>query len=150
MPCTRLQRQFYDSKAFGFIWRTFIKHLLCNIQQIPDTSHSLPDSALSAPTWQGSSGKACFAALGSVHPFFFFNQLIYFWLHWVFTAAWRLSLIAPSGDYPLVAVLRLLIVVDSLTAEPRLSSSKFSCPGECGIFLDQGLNSCPLCWQVDS
>ena len=25
-----------------------------------------------------------------------------------------------------------------------------SCPAACGIFLDQGLNSCPLHWQVDS
>ena len=23
------------------------------------------------------------------------------------------------------------------------------CPAACGVFLDQGLNPCPLCWQVD-
>ena len=26
----------------------------------------------------------------------------------------------------------------------------FSCSSACGIFLDQGSNVCPLCWQVDS
>ena len=27
---------------------------------------------------------------------------------------------------------------------------RLSCPAACGIFLDQGLNLCPLHWQVDS
>ena len=27
---------------------------------------------------------------------------------------------------------------------------RLSCPVACGIFLDQGLNSCPLHWQADS
>ena len=31
---------------------------------------------------------------------FFFK--IYFWLHWVFIAAHRLSLVAASGDHPLL------------------------------------------------
>ena len=26
----------------------------------------------------------------------------------------------------------------------------FSCSAACGIFLDQGSNPCPLCWQADS
>ena len=28
--------------------------------------------------------------------------------------------------------------------------SGLSCPKACGIFLDQGSNPCPLCWQADS
>ena len=31
--------------------------------------------------------------------FFFFNKFIYFWLHWVFVAARRLSLVVASGGY---------------------------------------------------
>ena len=27
---------------------------------------------------------------------------------------------------------------------------RLSCPLACGIFLDQGLNPCPLHWQADS
>ena len=39
---------------------------------------------------------------------------IYSWLHWVFTAAFRLSLAVVSGGSPLVAVHGLLTVVASL------------------------------------
>ena len=42
---------------------------------------------------------------------FFFNNFIYFWLHWTFVAVQGLSL---------VVVLRLLTVVASLVAELRL------------------------------
>ena len=34
--------------------------------------------------------------------FFFLNLFIYFWLHWVFIAARRLSLVAESGSYSLL------------------------------------------------
>ena len=44
----------------------------------------------------------------------------YFWLCWVFIAAHGFSLVAMSGGYSLVAVLRLLIVVASLVVEHRL------------------------------
>ena len=49
--------------------------------------------------------------------YFFF--LIYFWLHWVFVVARRLSLVAASGGFS-VAVRGLLTVVASLVAEHRL------------------------------
>ena len=86
--------------------------------------------------------------------FFFFLNLflyfIYFWLHWVLVAARGLSL--SCGD------LRLLIVVASLAAEHGLLGARASvvvahglrCSAACGIFLDQGLNLCPLHWQMDS
>ena len=39
--------------------------------------------------------------LGLFFFFFFFGLIpLYFWPHWVFTAAWRLSLIVLSGGYP--------------------------------------------------
>ena len=41
----------------------------------------------------------------------------YLLLHWVFTAAHRLSLVPVSGGYSLVAVCGLLTVVASLVAE---------------------------------
>ena len=53
----------------------------------------------------------------------FFNRLFYFWLCWVFIAAHGLSLVVAHG---------------------------LSCPEGCGIFLEHGLNPCPLHWQADS
>ena len=44
-----------------------------------------------------------------------------------------------------IVVHGLLIAVASLVAEHGLS-----CSTACGIFPDQGLNPCPLHWQVDS
>ena len=45
---------------------------------------------------------------------------IYFWLFWVFIAACRPSLAAANQEYSLVAVLRLLLAVDSLVVEHTL------------------------------
>ena len=52
-----------------------------------------------------------------------------------------------NEGYSLVLVHGLLIEVASLVAEHRLQAHGLSCGG---IFLDQGLNPCPLHWQVDS
>ena len=68
---------------------------------------------------------------------------IYFWLHSVFVAVCRLSLAVESGGYSLDVVCGLLTAVASLVGEHGLS-----CSAACGIFPDQGLNSCPLHWQV--
>ena len=66
-------------------------------------------------------------------------------------------LVAASGGYYLDVVLGLLIALASLVAEqiPGLQGSVvvvhgLSCPAACAIFLDQGLNQCPLHWQADS
>ena len=75
--------------------------------------------------------------------------LFYFWLHWVFTAAWELSLVAARG---------LLLGVASLVAEHGLQGvwasavvlHGLSCPAARGIFPDEGSNLCPLQCQVDS
>ena len=50
--------------------------------------------------------------------FFLFVSL--FWLHWVFIAACRLSLVVVSGGLLFIAVYRLLIVEASLVAEHGL------------------------------
>ena len=52
--------------------------------------------------------------------FFFKKLFIYLWLHWVFRAVCRLSLVAASRGYSLVTVLRLLTVVASHVAEHSL------------------------------
>ena len=44
----------------------------------------------------------------------------FFWLHRVFVAVHRFSLVAASGGYSLVAVHDLLIAVASLVADHRL------------------------------
>ena len=54
---------------------------------------------------------------GMIFIFIFF---IYFWLHWVFVAARRLSLVAVSGGLLFIVVRGLLIVVASLAAEHGL------------------------------
>ena len=63
-----------------------------------------------------------------------------------------LSLVAVSGGSPLAAVGGLLLAGASLPVEHGLSSAGsvvvvhgLSCSMVCGIFLDQGLNPCPLC-----
>ena len=56
-----------------------------------------------------------------------------------------------------IALQGLLNEMASLAAKRGLCSKDsivvahgFSCSGACGIFPDQGLNSCPLHWQADS
>ena len=72
------------------------------------------------------------------------------WLHWVFIASSRLSLVAATGGYSLVALQGHLIAGASLVAEhfralgctdSVVSALRLSCPEACGIFLDQGSNS---------
>ena len=70
-------------------------------------------------------------------------------------AVCRLSLVAASRGYSLVAVRGLLIAVASVVAEQRLYSAQasvdsvivvhgLSCPTTCEIFLDRGSNLCLL------
>ena len=88
-------------------------------------------------------------------PIFIFIILFIYWLCGVFIVACRLSLVAASGSYSLVAMCGLLIVVASLTVKHRFWGAQasvavvhgFSCPEACGIFPDQGLNPGPLQWR---
>ena len=95
---------------------------------------------------------------------------VYFCLHWIFTGALRLSLVAASEGCSLVGVHGLLAVLASLTAghgllcawpsvvvANRLQSlgtlvvvPGLSCPAARGIFPDRGLNRCLLHCKADS
>ena len=86
---------------------------------------------------------------------FFF--LINLWLCWVFVSVRGLSLVVAnrgcsssrcaglSLSWPL-----LLRSTGSRRAGSVLVAHRPSCSAACGIFPDQGLNSCPLHWQADS
>ena len=72
-----------------------------------------------------------------------FILFIYFWLHWVFVAVCRLSLLVASGGLLFVVVRRLLIVVASLVAEHTGSR----CVGFSGCgsrALERRLSSCGI------
>ena len=81
----------------------------------------------------------------------FLNSFICFWLCWVFIAAWELSLVAARGATSSCRTqascrgAQALGCAASVVVVPGLA-----CFVACGIFLDQGLNLCPLHWQVDS
>ena len=70
-------------------------------------------------------------------------KFIYFWLYWVFIAAWAFLWLPRVGLF--ISMHRLLIVVASPIVEYRLS-----CSEACRIFPDQGSNLHPLHWQIHS
>ena len=78
--------------------------------------------------------------------------IISFWLHRVFVAVLRLSLVAVSGGYSLVVGLGLslwwLLLLPSMGSVTVACG--LSCSVACGIFLDQRSNLHPLNWQADS
>ena len=103
--------------------------------------------------------------------------ILYIWLHWIFVAARGLSQLAASGGYSSLRCVgysvRWLLLLQStgssnpgsVAAARRLASCStwalepagsvvvahgLSFSAACGIFLDQGLNPCPLHWQADS
>ena len=109
---------------------------------------------------------------------FLINEFIYLFLA-VFGLHCCTQAFSSCGEWGLlfVEVCGLLIVVASLVAEHRLQAHRLqqlwhvgsvvvacglqstgsvvvahglSCSVACGIFLDQGLNPCPLHWQADS
>ena len=93
-----------------------------------------------------------------------FYLFIYFWLCWVFVAAWAfLQLWLAGATLQLQSPgsrahwLQQLWHVGSVVVASRLQSTgsvvgvhKLSCSAACGIFLDHRLNPCLLHWQVDS
>ena len=90
--------------------------------------------------------------------FFFFQDLLYFWLCWVFFfCMWAFpncreqGLFSSSKQCAGFSLLWLLLLqstgfrrMDSVVVAQELSGS-----AACGIFLDQGSNPCPLHWQAD-
>ena len=71
--------------------------------------------------------------------------MYYFWLRGVFVAAHGLSLDAASRELLSCCGAQALRYVGSVVVAQALSRSV-----TCDIFLDQGLNPCPLHWQADS
>ena len=108
-------------------------------------------------------------------PFFFLINLfiylfiyLFMYLFWaeltLHCCTWAFSSCGKQGLL-FVAVHGLLIAVTSLVAEHGLQvrglqqlwqvgsvvvAHELSCSAACGIFLEQGLNPCPLHWQADS
>ena len=82
---------------------------------------------------------------------FLFFVFFFFLLHWIFLALYRLSLVAVSKDYSLVAVRRLLIL--SITSSRYIGSGVvvhgLSCSEACLIFLQKESNACPPPRQTD-
>ena len=81
---------------------------------------------------------------------------IYFWLCWVFAAAWASSQCIEWGYSPLQCMgfslqrLPLLRSTGSRALASVVVARGLSCSEACGIFPDQGLNLCLLPWQADS
>ena len=81
---------------------------------------------------------------------------MYFWLHWVFVAALRLSLVAASGDYSSCSAGASRCGGFSCWRAGALGAWAsvvvalgLGCSAACGTFPGQGSNLCPLHWQVD-
>ena len=55
-----------------------------------------------------------------IFKFFFLIKKNYFWLCWIFSTMYELSLVVVSSGYSLVMVLGLLVAVASLVAESSL------------------------------
>ena len=81
--------------------------------------------------------------------YFVIYLLIYFWLPWVSVA---LSQAYSSLQFPGFS-LQWLLLLESLASRvwaSVIAAHRLSCSKACGIFQDQGSNSCSLHWQADS
>ena len=96
-----------------------------------------------------------------VFVFFFFKVplylFIYLWMCWVFVSVRGLSLVVASGGHSSsrCAGLSLSWPLPLRSTGSRRAGSVIvahgrSCSAACGIFPDQGSNTCPLHWQADS
>ena len=85
---------------------------------------------------------------------------LFFWLHWAFLAVHRRSLVAVCGlltavaclvERGLYSMLASVVTMRGLRSEgSAVAAHRLSCLAACEVFLDQGLNLCPLHWQADS
>ena len=85
------------------------------------------------------------------------SNFYFSWLHWVFVASRRLSLVAVGrgnsswGVWASPCMVSLVVVHRLYSGQASVVASHgFSCPMACGIFPDQGSHPFPLHWQVDS
>ena len=80
----------------------------------------------------------------------------YFWLHWVFIAVCRLSLVVAMGLLSGCGAWAShcsgisCCGAQALGHNPVVVGRGLSCSVACGIFLDQGVNPRPLHWQAES
>ena len=88
---------------------------------------------------------------------FKFYLFIYLWLCWVLASVRGLSPVVARGGHSSsqCAGLSLSWPLPSWSTGSRRAGSAIvahgpSCSTACGIFWDQGSNSCPLHWQADS
>ena len=87
---------------------------------------------------------------------FLMSFCFYSWLCCVSVDARRLSLLVASSGYSSwqcagFSLQRLLLwSTGSRYVSSVVGAHRLSCSTACEIFPDQGLNLCPLCWQVDS
>ena len=89
--------------------------------------------------------------------FFLINLYIYFWLCWVFVSVKGLSPVAASWGHSSsrcagLSLSRPLLLrsTGSKRAGSAIVAHGRSCSAACWILPDQGSNSRPLHWQVDS
>ena len=90
--------------------------------------------------------------------FFFFLSFFLFnyWLHWVFFAAFRLSLWQTEATLHCGAQASHCSGFSCCRAQAlgarasEVVAHRLRCLVAYGIFLDQGLNPCPLHWQAES
>ena len=87
----------------------------------------------------------------------FIYLFIYLWLCWVFVSVRGLSPVAASGGHSSswcagLSLSRPLLLgsTGSRRAGSVIVAHGPSCSAACGIFPDQGSNTCPLHWQADS
>ena len=88
---------------------------------------------------------------------FYFYLFIYLWLCWVSVSVRGLSLVVASGGHSSsrcagLSLSRPLLLrsTGSRRAGSVVVAHGPSCSVACGIFPDQGSNSCPVHWQADS
>ena len=87
----------------------------------------------------------------------FFKFIYLFLLCWIFVSVRELSLVVASGGHSSLrcaglSLSRPLLLrsTGSRRAGSVIVAHGPSCSAACGIFRDQGSNSCPLHWQADS
>ena len=101
--------------------------------------------------------KSQYKCLFVSNPFLFKRFIYLFRLCWVFTALCGPSSVAARrGLFPRRSAQALRCSCFSCVAQALgawasvVVVHKRGCSAACGIFLDQGLNPCPLHWQADS
>ena len=146
----------FKDYLFIYLFNLAAPGLICGTQDLVPR----PGIELGPPAWGAWILTHWTTREVPYHGFFFIiiiNLFLSFWLLWVFVAACRLSLVAASRGYSSLWCtgfsLRWLLLLWS-TGSRRTGSvvvaHGLSSSVTCGIFPNQGSNTCPLHWQADS